>query len=196
MALRRVIHLVSEPQTLILHHPSFLHHRIQCFTSPNLSKEKKIFRHHFSHLYLNCEVDFVSDPWIREENWEEMNAVMAIGAFSGAQLSSCAAFSSQSAGLNVGQSIVKIAPRSVAVRAAGMEATILVCKKFPAIFAESHTCTYKFVRIDLLEISRFGVSEELCQPSLWHWKEFFSSVWSCGSSCVLSYFKTLPYSRV
>lgn len=142
MALRRVIHLVSEPQTLILHHPSFLHHRIQCFTSPNLSKEKKIFRHHFSHLYLNCEVDFVSDPWIREENWEEMNAVMAIGAFSGAQLSSCAAFSSQSAGLNVGQSIVKISPRSVAVRAAGMEATILVCKKFPTIFAESHTCTH------------------------------------------------------
>jgi hypothetical protein len=71
-----------------------------------------------------------------------MNAVMAIGAFSGTQLSSCAAFSSPSAGLNVGQSIVKIAPRSVVVRAAGMEAPILVCNKFPTFFAETHTCTY------------------------------------------------------
>jgi hypothetical protein len=71
-----------------------------------------------------------------------MNVVMAIGAISGAQLSSCAAFSSPSAGLNVGQSIVKIAPRSVVVRVAGMEAPILVCKKFPTFFAETHTCTY------------------------------------------------------
>ena len=111
-----------------------------------------------------------------------MNAVMAIGAFSGAQLSSCAAFSSQSAGLNVGQSIVKISPRSVAVRAAGMEATILVCKNCPTISAESHTCTYKFVRIDILEISRLFVTEELCQLSLWHKKKFLVLSGHVGSS--------------
>jgi hypothetical protein len=74
-----------------------------------------------------------------------MNAVMAIGAFSGAQLSSCAAFSSQSAGLNVGQSIVKIAPRSVAVRAAGMEATIPCVQEVSINF-----CRITYMHIQIL----------------------------------------------